>query len=86
MDRYDVFLLFGTRATQIASVLATNAADALGVVAVHNARIVSWRWIRYPDIMVSSVRERNDTHEGIVYTIRILQARKWDQANEGSTP
>ncbi len=86
MDRYDVFQHFGTRATQIASVYATNAVDALGVVASDSARIVSCRWVLYPDIMVSSVRERNETPEGIVYTIRILQARKWDQANEGSTP
>ncbi len=86
MDRYDVFQHFGTRATQIASVYATNAADALGVVASDSARIVSCRWIDYPDTIVSSVRERAETADGIVYTVRILQARKWDPANEGGAP
>jgi hypothetical protein len=82
VDLYRIFQHFGSKATQIASVWAVNAADALGVVAGHNARIVSCRWVRYPETMVSSVRERTETANGPIFTVRILQARKWDPTTE----
>lgn len=84
MDLYRVFQHFGNQATQIASVWATNAADALGIVAGEHVRIVSSRWICYPEIMVSTVREKTETASGPIFTMRILQARKVEAAKKGN--